>query len=439
MEYLSADKIAIIDLETKEVDEQELGEDLIMDRIGGIGITTYLYEKFEKEDPIVLGTGVLTGTFVPGSSLGIMTAKSPRTGKVCHAPFCLYAGMEMKYAGFDYLVIKGMSEKPVYLWLHDGIADIMDADGILDKTPWEIVDIKTGLRAELGDELVQFLSVGKAAEEGSDLAQILINCWSSGDRWGFGKIFGDKKLKTVAMRGMGLLEIADPHEFVDACLELISDISKGAALTKKGCVEFPSAMGEGDIKDWISPFVHRHTASFNTPYPGNTFVKYDEDPKILKESDIDEPGVLITDIYGLLGFKKIGLPAEDSCRMIEACNRYGVDPAAASVLLGKTGKTDLEGMKKELVNLKGPLENDGSSRFSPSSPPKPLFADFGCNEDAAWWERRQAVSYIFGIDPIFALMAPELTEEKIIEIFNIGTDLEITSDILDQVISSVTG
>jgi len=413
MEYLSADKIAIIDLGTKEVDEEELSEDLVMDRIGGIGITTYLYEKFEKEDPIILGTGLLTGSFVPGSSLGIMTAKSPRTGKMCHAPFCMYAGMEMKYAGFDYLVIKGTSEKPVYLWLHDGIADITDAGDILNMTPWEIVDIKTGLRAELGDELVQFLSVGK--------------------------IFGDKKLKTIAMRGMGLLEIADPQAFVDKCMELISGISKGPALAKKGCIEFPAAIGEGDIKDWIAPFVHRHTASFNTPYPYNTFVKYDEDPKILKESDIEEPGVLITDIYGLLGFKKMGLSAEDSCRMIKACNLYGVDPVAASELLEKTGKTDLEGMKQELGNLKGPLENNGSSQFSPWCPPKPLFADFGGNEDAAWWERRQAVSYIFGIDPIFALMAPELTEEKLIEIFNIGTDLEITSEILDQVISSVTG
>ncbi len=439
MEYLSADKIAIIDLATKEVDEEELSEDLIMDRIGGIGITTSLYERFEKEDPIVLGTGLLTGSFVPGSSLGIVTAKSPRTGKLCHAPFCLYAGMEMKYAGFDYLVIKGTSETPVYLWLHDGIADINDADDILDMTPWEIIDIKTGLRAELGDELVQFLSVGKAAEEGSNLAQILINCWSSGDRWGFGKIFGDKKLKTIAMRGMGLLEIADPQAFVDKCLELTSGISKRPALAKKGCIEFPLAMGEEDIKDWIAPFVHRHSASFNTPYPYNTFVKYDEDPKILKESDIEEPGVLITDIYGLLGFKKIGLSAEDSCRMIEACNRYGVDPVAASELLEKTGKADLEGMKKELANLKGPAENNGSSQFSPWCPPKPLFADFGGNEDVVWWERRQAVSYIFGIDPIFALMAPELTEEKLIEVFNIGTDLEITSNILDQVISSVTG
>ncbi len=437
MEYLSSDKIAVVDLTTGEVDEDELSEDLVTNRIGGVGITSYLYKQYEEDDPLVLGTGLLTGTFVPGGSLGIMTAKSPRTGTVCHAPFCLYAGMEMKYAGFDYLVIKGKSDKPVYLWLHDGIVDINDADAIMEMSPWEIADIKKGLRSELGDELIQFLSVGKAAENGSDLAQVLINCWSSGDRWGFGKIFGDKGLKTIAMRGMGLLEIAEPETFVADAMELIGSIAKGPALTRKGCIEFPGAMGKEEIKEWISPFVHRHMASFNTPYPYNTFVKFDEDPKVLKESPIEEPGVLITDIEGLMGFKNAGLNAEDSCRMVAACNRYGIDPVCASELLAKSGINSLEAMEKGLADLQGPVEGDSTGLFSPWAPPVPLFADFGGEKDHAWWERRQAVAYIFGIDPVFALMAPELTEEKLIELVNLGTDLEITTDILDEVISSV--
>lgn len=437
MEYLSSNKIAIIDLATLEVSDEEISEDLIMDRIGGVGVTTKLYERFKEEDPIVIGTGMLTGSMVPGSALAIITAKSPWTGKVCHAPVCLYAGMEMKYAGFDYLVIKGASEAPVYLWLHDGMVDINNANEIMGKTAWELVDIHTGLRAELGDELIQFLSVGKAADAGSDIAQILTNCWSSGDRWGFGKIFGEKKLKTIAMRGMGLIELADPKAFMDNCLELISSIKGGTILDKKGCVEFPVALGEGDIKDWIAPLVHRHSSNFNCPYPSNTFVKYNEDPTIMKETDVEEPGVMITDVYGLLGFKKMGLSAENSCRMIEACNRYGVDPVAAAELLAKTGKTDLEDLKKELPNLSGPVENIGTSKFSSWCPPKPLFVDFEGSDDSGWWERRQAVAYIFGIDPIFAVMAPELTEEKLIELVNIGAGLEITSETLDRVVADV--
>lgn len=441
MEYLSSGNIAIIDLSTSRVDTEKISDDLIMERIGGVGITTYLYERFKDEDPIVFGTGLLTGTLVPGSSLGIITAKSPLTGNMVHAPFCLYAGMETKYSGFDYMVVKGVAENPAYLWLHDGIADIKDANEFWGKTPWEIADLQVGLRNTLGDELIQFLSIGKAGEEGSDIAQILVNCWPSGDRWGFGKVMGEKRLKSIAMRGMGLFEIADPEKFINTCTELVSEIKKGPASGKRGCIEFPAALGEEDIRDWIAPLVHRHSSCFNCPYPTNTFVKYNEDPKILEETDVKEPGFLITDIYGLCGFKKTGLSAEDSCRMLEACAKYGVDPVAASELLQKTDKTGLEDLKNELQNLKGHVESNGNGVFSAWSPQRPLFADFGLpadgSKDAEWWERRQSVAYIFGIHPIFALMSPELTEEKLINLVNIGTGLEITAEVLDEIVAEV--
>ena len=440
MEYLSANKIGVIDLTTSKKDEDSLSEELILERIGGIGITTYLYEKFKDEDPVVFGTGLLTGTLVPGSSLGVITARSPLTGKICHAPFGLFAAAEMKYSGFDYLVVKGTAKNPVYLWLHDGIADIRDASKYWGKTPWEVADLK-GLRNELGDELIQFLTIGKAGEECSDIAQILINFWASGDRWGFGKILGAKRLKSIAIRGMGLFEIAKPAQFIKTCTELLADIKKGQALEKKGCIEFPAALGEEDIKDWISPLVHRHSAGYNCPYPTNTYVKYNESPQVLEETEVDEPGFLITDIYGLLAFKKLGLSAEDSCRMLEACAKYGLDSVSASQLLEKTGKRNREDLEAELVHLRGPIESIGSGVFSPWIPQKPLFAEYDLPHDAGkiseWWNRRQAVAHIFGIDPIIALMLPELSEAKLIELVNIGTGLEITLDILDKVVSEL--
>ncbi len=437
MKYLSADKIAVIDLASRKVMEDELDEDLVTERIGGIGITSYLYEKYVKEDPLVIGTGPLTGSLFPASSLGVMTARSPRTNKICHAPFCQYAGMELKYAGFDYIVIKGVSEAPVYLWLHDGIADIKDAHEINNMTPWEIADNKKGLRGKLGDELIQFLSVGKAADQESDAAQVLVNCWSSGDRWGFGRIFGKKMLKTIAMRGMGFMEIADSEGFFEKCTEVVSLLAKSPALTKKGCIEFPAVMGEENIVDWLAPLVHRHSAAFNTPYPYNTFIKYNENPKALKESDIEEPGVMITDIFALLAFKRMNLPAEQACRMIEACNKYGIDPVAAAAILETNGITDFETMKNQVSGLKANAEQAGSTPFSSWCPSKPLFAVFEGETDDAWWRRRQAVSYIFGIDPIFSIMAPEMTEDKLIEAVNLGMDLEISADILEEVIASV--
>jgi aldehyde:ferredoxin oxidoreductase len=427
MDYLSTNKIAIVDLANSKVSDQELDEDLVKEKIGGAGITTALYEQYQNEDPIVLGTGLLTGTLAPASALGMITAKSPLTGKVCHAPFTLYAGLELKYSGFDYVVIKGKSQKPVYLWMHDGVADISDAKDVWGKDVWASTDT---IREVMGDQLIQVLTIGKAGESESDFAQVCINYWASGDRWGFGKLFGQKKLKLVALRGMSLLEVSDAEGFVQQCKQLLSALKAGAVAGKKGIAELSVAIGEEDIQKWLGPLVHRHESCFNTPFPTNTFVFLDEDPKLLKESQKEEPGFLVTDVYGLLAFKKLGLSAADACSLLRECARYGIDALAVAELSQKAGKKKPDEIKKSFSGLKGSLENIGKGTFSPWCP------NFGL--PAGEWERRQAVAYIFGIHPIFAMMASELSEEKLIELANIGTGLGFTSETLDKVIAEIS-
>ena len=427
MEYLSTNKIAIIDLATSKITDQELDEDLVKEKIGGAGVTTALYEQYQNEDPVVLGTGLLTGTLAPASALGMITAKSPLTGKVCHAPFTLYAGLELKFSGFDCIVIKGKSPKPVYLWIHDGVADISDAKDVWGKDVWASTDT---IRELMGDSLIQALTIGKAGESESDFAQVCINYWASGDRWGFGKLFGQKKLKGVALRGMSLLEISDAEGFVKQCKELLSTLKTGAVAEKKGIADIAAAIGEEDIQKWLAPLVHRHSSCFNTPFPTNTFVFLDEDPKLLKESNKEEPGFLLTDVYGLLGFKKLGLSAADACALLRECARFGIDAVAVAELSQKAGKKKPDEIKKSFSGLKGTLENIGRGKFSPWCP------SFGLPADE--WERRQAVAYIFGIHPIFALMSPELSEEKLIELANLGTGFGFTTEILNKVIADIS-
>ena len=427
MEYLSTHKIAIIDLATSKVMDRELDEDLVKEKIGGAGITTALYEEYQGEDPIVLGTGLLTGTLAPASALGMITAKSPLTGKVCHSPLTLYAGLELKYSGFDYVVIKGKSQKPVYLWIHDGVADVNDAKDVWGKDVWSSTD---KIRDLMGDQLIQVLTIGKAGESESDFAQACINYWASGDRWGFGKLFGQKKLKLVALRGMSLLEVSDAEGFVQQCKELLSTLKTGAFADKKGIAEIAVAIGEGDISKWLAPLVHRHLSCFNTPFPTNTFVFLGEDPKLLRETEKKEPGFLITDLYGLLGFKKLGLSAAETCTLLRECAKYGIDAVAVSELSQKAGKKKPDEIQKSFSGLKGTLENIGKGTFSPWCP------NFGLSSNE--WEKKQAVAYIFGIHPIFALLSPELSEEKLIELANLGTGLGFTSETLDKVIADIT-
>ncbi len=436
MEYLSNDKILVIDLDVAEVEEDELSESLVEEKIGGIGITKYLYDKYVDDDPIVLGTGLLTGTTYPASAAGQITAKSPVTGKVCHCPVTYKVGVEIKYSGFDYIVVKGKSESPIYLWIHDGVADISDASNIWGKNVWESTD---ELRTFVGDDLLQTMMIGPAGENGSDYAQVCYNHWSSPDRFGFGKLFGTKNLKGFAFRGMGLIEVAEPEDYVERSLEILKEVKENSFLEKKGIAQILSALGKEGVSEWIDPITHRHSADYFTPYASNTALFLDEDPGLLEESKKDEPGVLISDIYALLGFKDLGLSAIDAGRALKACAKYGIDPFAVAQL---SGKTTLEEIKGSFDSINGEITIPGNGLFTPWCPTGPIFNSFnlsGEDETMAWWERRQAVSMIFGIQPIFALMCPELTEESMLEFASLGTDLELTQEILDAVIDNIFG
>jgi aldehyde:ferredoxin oxidoreductase len=437
MDYLSSNKILLVDLETGEISEDELDDGLVSEKIGGVGITGALYEKYKERAPLVLGSGLLTGTLFPASALSVISAESPRTGRLAHCPFTLKAGLELKYAGFDYVVIVGKSKKPVFLWLHDGVADIQDASEFWGKDVWNTTDL---LRKSMGDDLIQTLVIGQAGEEGSDLAQVCVNYWAGGDCWGFGKVFGDKNLKAVALRGMGLLEISDAEGFVDRCFEIFETIKGSALQNKRGVEDILAAMGETDAPEWLAPVQHRAGACYNTPYATNTFLYLKEDPKTIKEPAEPEPGFMITDIGALLALKKLGFSAMDAGCILRACARRGVDPVAVAEIIGKSGEKDPKSIEQSLAGLQGPVTVPEGAKFSSWAPMLPIFGDFGLSGESSlkdWWIRRQAVAYLFGIHPVFAVMSPELSEEVLLEMLNTGAGIELSQETLDQVVADV--
>jgi aldehyde:ferredoxin oxidoreductase len=245
-----------------------------------------------------------------------------------------------------------------------------------------------------------------------------------------------KNLKGVAFRGMGLLEIADAEEFVEMSLDVLEEIKEGNFTGHKGVGDICTAMGETDISAWLEPLVHRHSSCYNTPYPTNTFACLDDDPKQMAEAEEEETGGLITDIFGLIGFKKAGLSATDACLLLRECARDGIDAAAVAELSQASGLKTREAIQGALPDLSGPTTLPGNGIFSPWCPQQPLFGEFenvGA-DPALWWERRMAVAYIFGIHPIFAVMSPEITEEDLVEIAAVGTELEIDQDTLDKAV-----
>lgn len=432
MEYLASDKVAIVDLGSGQVSEDELDEALVAEKLGGAGITTHLYKEHEADNPIVLGAGLLTGTLTPASALGLMTAKSPLTGQLCHVPLTQYLGIEIKYSGFDYLVIKGAAASPVYLWVHDGIADISPAGDLWGQDSWQAVN---QVRQAMGDDLIQVLGIGPAGEQGRDTAQVLLNLWGSADRFGLGKLMGAKNLKLVALRGMGLLEIADPDGFVEQTLALLGEVKAGAWAGKAGLGDLAAGLGEPGLADWLAPVAHRHRACFNTPFASNTYAMLEGDPKEMTEPQEEAPGFLLSDVGATLAFYKMGLSAAEAAEIMRSCAQTGLDPAAVADLAAAAGHGDAAAISAGLSSYNEKAPSLGQARFSPWIPGQAIFAPGG---DQDWWLRRQAVAHIFGLHPLFALMAPEISEEKLLALANLGTELELDQETLDKVVAEVT-
>lgn len=440
--------ILIVDLETGEMTNEDLELDLMEKCLGGAALNMDLYQKYADRDPVVLGTGLFTATFVPAACLGIATFKSPLHQGMSHVPLTWQTGVELKLTGFDFVVILGKSEKPARIWLHDGLADIEDSSDVWGKDTWETVDV---LRQAYGDDLVQVLSIGKAGENKSPIAQVSESYWGSKDKTALGAVFGEKNIKAIALRGLGLLEVADG--FFDQCTELMQEITNGTIKGKRGLKETITSLPHDDqIAQILDSITHRNDACYNCPYACNTFVKYREPAETMAATDVDEPGCLLTDLSGFMSFGFLG---KDAAQAIEKCARLGLEPTAAAKLVEAAGNKDLQSVTEKLDQLAQSGENLKESdlphlyQVSPwpipasletsliqafgvvsnAVPPMPIVAsyqDFGAKDAAVdraeWWIRRQSLSYILGICPIFALASPEVSEEKLVELIKSSAD-----------------
>jgi aldehyde:ferredoxin oxidoreductase len=379
--------ILIVDLLRNEISERELSDELVGSRLGGAAINLSLFEEFKEKDPLVIGSGLFTGTMVPGCALGVVTTRSPLNGKVMHTPLVNHLGAELKLAGFPFVVMFGRSESPSYLWLHDEIADLLPGKAIWGQDTWRTVDY---IREEQGEERIQVLSIGKAGENRLDAAMAVVDQWSEGDKVGLGKRMGEMNLKAVATRGMGELEVEDPDRTLELCRRAMAD-ARSKLRGAKGIDSLLPGSGFGDL----ASIRHRDIACSGCPWPCRTFVKYNEPPTVLKV-ELKEPGMLIADVSGFLSLMEGGRSVTDAARLLEACSRLGLEPiSAARHILGKgyeDAQASLDALASSGFDVEGIPPVEGailSETYSPFAP----------NDGS---EEEVALAYILGICPRYA-------------------------------------
>jgi len=219
-------KLLFVNLSTREIDEETPDESLYKDFIGGYGIgARILYSRMKAGvEPLgpenILGflTGPLTGT--PSTFAGRLTVvgKSPLTGgwgdSNCGGNFA----PQIKFAGYDGIFIKGIAEKPVYLFLDNGKVELKDAGHLWGKDCFETEDI---LLAELGKG-VESVCIGPSGEKAALISCIVTKRGAAAGRSGLGAVMGSKKLKAVAARGQLEIPVFDVEATIEQRREHIA-------------------------------------------------------------------------------------------------------------------------------------------------------------------------------------------------------------------------
>ena len=163
------------------------------------------------ENLLIFGAGALVGTLTPGACrISIETKNVFNNGKGS-ANVGGHFGPELKYAGFDHIVISGKSETPVYLWIQDGKAELRDAKSLWGKTTFETEEI---LEKEYSPHKIRVASIGPAGENLVRGSGVVCDSAKVAGGSGVGCVMGDKKLKAVVACGQGgSIKVAEPDRF----------------------------------------------------------------------------------------------------------------------------------------------------------------------------------------------------------------------------------
>jgi aldehyde:ferredoxin oxidoreductase len=212
-------RILWVDLSTGATRQEELPEEWTGKYLGCRGINARLLfdhvpagtDPLGPDNVLFFGTGPLDGLPIGMGRISI-ACKSPR-GTVAEGSGGGFFGPELRRTGVDYLAIRGQSDRPVYLYLRDGQAELRDARHLWGLTTNET---DSALRQELADPDVQFRYIGPAAENLVHASPIFGNLNNSGGRAGCGEVMGSKGLKAVAVRGTHGIRVADYDAFVEA-------------------------------------------------------------------------------------------------------------------------------------------------------------------------------------------------------------------------------
>ena len=240
-------KILVADLSKGTLIDEPLNERYARDFLGSTGLAArYLFDMIDRntdplgpDNPLILMPGLLNGTSGPSISRWGGATKSPLTGYYGDANAGAWFGAEFKNAGYDGVILKGQSAKPVYIYINDGVAELRDADSLWGMDTYRTQD---DIKKECKDKRTQIACIGPASENLVPYGNIMSEHGHSLGRAGLGCVMGSKKVKAIAVRGRMKLPMEDAKRFREVARQAMDEV-KDAFLTQW--------MHEGGTASWV--------------------------------------------------------------------------------------------------------------------------------------------------------------------------------------------
>ncbi len=256
-------KILRINLTDQTFRTEDLPLELARDYIGGAGFCIkYLFDEVKKgtdplgpDNKLFFAPGPFSGTSVPCASRMAVASRSPLTGAVGLALSGGYFPVEVKFAGYDLLIIEGKAEKPVYVWINDGDIKFRDAGKLWGM---QTSDCQQTIKNDLHDQNIRIACIGPAGENQIRVAAIINELRAFG-RKGLGAVMGSKNLKAIAVRGSRKVVVADGEKLKAARRAFTTAMKESPVLypafSKLGTsmvVDHTSAMGIFPTRNYTS-------------------------------------------------------------------------------------------------------------------------------------------------------------------------------------------
>lgn len=217
-----------IDLSTGNIERVETDPILTELHLGGLGTNAKILwdrvgpevDAFSPDNLLIFSTGLLSGTCAPGANRAILSTISPQTGFMGFSIMGGFFAPELRYAGFDKVIIRGKSSNLVYLWINNDKVEIRDASYLRGKGAIEAAEL---IKEELKEPRAQVAAIGPAGENRVFFASIE-HGKASASRLGLGAVMGDKGLKAIVVRGTKDVYVARPAEFMGLCNDVLGYI-----------------------------------------------------------------------------------------------------------------------------------------------------------------------------------------------------------------------